>query len=204
MLPSIINAIIITSAFSSGSACVYLASRTLFGLSREGHAPAFFQHCNRYGVPVYAVGATSIFLPLAYLVLGSGPSLVFSWLVNITTVSGLIGWAVLEISYLRMYYAFKAQGRSRDELVYKSPLQPFTAWFGLVWVVLVIIFSGMLTDVHSLYNNGLTCPRLFGLLPRKLLDQQLLECLREHPDLHCSLHLLQIFLEIKDLQHHRN
>ncbi|EFX05535.1 amino acid permease [Grosmannia clavigera kw1407] len=141
-LPSIINAIVITSALSSGSACVYLASRTLFGLSREGHAPKFFQHCNRFGVPVYAVGATAIFLPLAYLVLGSSASVVFGWFVNITTVSGLIGWAVLEISFLRMYYAFKAQGHSRDELPYKSPLQPYTAWFALVFVILVILFSG--------------------------------------------------------------
>jgi amino acid transporter len=121
---------------------VYIASRTLYGLAHDGHAPAIFGRCNRWGVPVYAVGLTVLLLPLAYLVLGSGASVAFGWLVNITTVAALISWVVLAGAYLRMYYAFKVQGRSRDELVYKSPLQPYISWFTLIITSLIILFSG--------------------------------------------------------------
>lgn len=103
-----------TSAISSASACIFIASRTLYGLSRDGHAPGFFQKCNRFGTPYFAVGMTCILMPLGYMTLGSSASTVFSWFVNITTVAGLIGWIVIEVTYMRFYAGMKAQGHSRE------------------------------------------------------------------------------------------
>jgi amino acid transporter len=114
VLPSIINAIVCTSAFSCGSACVFLASRTLYGLAEDGQAPRILLRTNRFGTPYLAIGASLIFMPLVYLSLGSNSSVVFGWFVNITTIAGLIGWLVIEVTYLRFYYALKVQGISRD------------------------------------------------------------------------------------------
>lgn len=144
-LPSIINVVVCTSAISSGSACIFLASRTLYGLSADGHAPKFFMRCNRWGTPVRAIALSLIPSPLVYMVVNNNASVVFGWFVNITTVAGLIGWLVIQISYLRFYYALKKQGISRDELPYKGPLQPYVAWFTLLMVFLIIFFSGMST-----------------------------------------------------------
>ncbi|KAH8691464.1 amino acid permease/ SLC12A domain-containing protein [Talaromyces proteolyticus] len=141
-VPSIINAVVCTSAVSSGSACIFIASRTLYGLSRDGHAPKLFQSCNRFGTPHYAVGLTCLFLPLVYLNVANNTSIVFGWFVNITTVAGLIGWIVIEITYLRFYSGLKTQHISRNELPYRSPLQPYTAWITLFAVFLVVFFSG--------------------------------------------------------------
>ncbi|RYN27113.1 Arginine permease [Alternaria tenuissima] len=142
VLPSIINAIVCTSAFSCGSACVFLASRTLYGLAEDGQAPKVLLRTNRFGTPYLAIGASLIFMPLVYLSLGSNSSIVFGWFVNITTIAGLIGWLVIEGTYLRFYYALKAQGISRDRLAYKSPMQPYLAWVTGGALVLVILFSG--------------------------------------------------------------
>ena len=158
VLPSIINAIVCTSAFSCGSACVFLASRTLYGLAEDGQAPKVLLRTNRFGTPYLAIGASLIFMPLVYLSLGSNSSVVFGWFVNITTIAGLIGWLVIEGTYLRFYYALKAQGISRDRkltfapfaeimlmfsgLAYKSPMQPYLAWVTGGALVLVILFSG--------------------------------------------------------------
>jgi yeast amino acid transporter len=152
-LPSIINAVVCTSAFSSGSSCIFLASRTLYGLSQEGQAPKLFQKCNRFGTPYLAVAASLLLTPLVYLSVASTPSIVFGWLVNITTVSGLISWVAIEATYLRFYHAMKVQGYPRDELPYKSPLQPFTAWFTMISIIVVIFFSGI-----PLYNLLLIIP----------------------------------------------
>ncbi|KAE9968107.1 hypothetical protein BLS_006015 [Venturia inaequalis] len=142
VLPSIINAIVCTSAFSCGSSCIFLASRTLLGMSEEGHAPRLFLRTNRFGTPYLAVAASLIFMPLVYLALGTSSSIVFGWFVNITTVAGLIGWVVICITYLRFFYGLKYQHINRDRLPYKSPLQPYMAWSTLLALTLVILFSG--------------------------------------------------------------
>ncbi|TQN68388.1 Proline-specific permease [Colletotrichum shisoi] len=112
VLPSIINAVVCTSAISSDSACVFIASRTLYGLSCDGHAPKILQRCNRFGTPHYAVELTCALTPLVYLNVANNTSVVFGWFVNITTVAGLIGWMVIEVTYLRFYAGLKAQGYS--------------------------------------------------------------------------------------------
>uniref|UniRef100_A0A093VJD9 Putative proline-specific permease put4 n=1 Tax=Talaromyces marneffei PM1 TaxID=1077442 RepID=A0A093VJD9_TALMA len=146
VIPSIINAVVCTSAFSSGSACIFIASRTLYGLSQDGHAPKIFQRCNRFGVPHYAVGLTCVLVPLVYLNVGSNTCVVFGWFVNITTVAGLIGWIVIE-------------GISQNELPYRGPLQPYAAWATLLIVFLIVFFFGFSVFVkgHFTASGFLTC-----------------------------------------------
>ncbi|UKZ52839.1 hypothetical protein TrVGV298_006626 [Trichoderma virens] len=159
VVPSIINAVVCTSAISSGSACIFIASRTLYGLSCDGHAPRIFQRCNRFGTPYYAIGLTCLLLPLVYLNVANNTSVVFGWFVNITTVSGLIGWVVIEVTYLRFYAGLKKQGYSRDSLPYKSPLQPYVSWATVFVVSLVILFSGFDVFVKGKFTAAgfLTC-----------------------------------------------
>ncbi|KAF2206285.1 hypothetical protein CERZMDRAFT_115817 [Cercospora zeae-maydis SCOH1-5] len=142
VLPSIINAIVCTSAFSCGSACVFLASRTLYGLAEEGQAPRWFLKTNRLGTPYLAVAASVIFTPLVYLALGSSSSVVFGWFVNITTIAGLVGWLVICVTYLRFFYGMRCQGINRNRLPYKSPLQPYVAWSTPFALILVILTPG--------------------------------------------------------------
>ncbi|CAI7577447.1 unnamed protein product [Penicillium bialowiezense] len=150
VVPHIINAVVCTSAISGSSSCIFIASRTLYGLSQDGHAPKFFQRCNRFGTPYYAVGLTVLLLPLMYMSLGSSAATVFSWFVNITTVAGLIGWIVIGGTYLRFYACLKKQGYSRDELPYRTPFQPYTAWASLFMVVMIVLTSGF--DVFTKGN----------------------------------------------------
>lgn len=63
---------ILTSAFSSGNSCTFLASRTLHGLALDGHAPEIFLHLNRYGVPWVAVIASTAWGAVAYLSVNKG------------------------------------------------------------------------------------------------------------------------------------
>ncbi|KAG9496423.1 hypothetical protein J7337_013011 [Fusarium musae] len=159
VVPSIINAVVCTSAISSGSACIFIASRTLFGLSCDGHAPQFFQRCNRFGTPHYAVGMSCLLSPLVYLTVVNNTSVVFSWFVNITTVAGLIGWVVIQVTYLRFFAGLKKQGYSREDLPYKSPFQPYVAWATLLVVSLVILFCGFDVFVkgHFTAQGFITC-----------------------------------------------
>jgi amino acid transporter len=57
-LPSIINAVILTSAFSAGNSVLYASSRTLYGLACAGQAPHFLRKCTRKGLPIWCVFIT--------------------------------------------------------------------------------------------------------------------------------------------------
>lgn len=54
VLPSIINAVVITSAFSSGNGVLFLASRTLVGLAADGYAPKFLLKTNRFSYATFS------------------------------------------------------------------------------------------------------------------------------------------------------
>lgn len=39
-------------------------------------------------------------------------------------------------------HGLKAQGKSRDDLPYKSPFQPYASWFALIFASIVVFFKG--------------------------------------------------------------
>ncbi|KAI9051197.1 hypothetical protein LZ554_005299 [Drepanopeziza brunnea f. sp. 'monogermtubi'] len=76
---SMINAIVITSAWSSGNSFLYMSSRSLYSLAVAGSAPKIFARCTKQGVPYMAVGFTALFSGLAYLNVASDSAKVFNW-----------------------------------------------------------------------------------------------------------------------------
>ncbi|KAJ5632625.1 amino acid permease [Penicillium lividum] len=60
VVPHIINAIVLTSAWSSGNSTLLSGSRILYGLAREGQAPKFLARTNRWGVPYMGVLAIGV------------------------------------------------------------------------------------------------------------------------------------------------
>jgi len=142
VLPSIINAVILTSASSSANAFLYTGSRYLFGLAQLGQAPRFLLKCSRTGVPYYCVAMTAAVSLLTYMSCSSGANVVFTWFQNLTTIAGLFTWSSICIAYIRFHAALKAQGVDRNTLVFKSPFQPFLAWASLIYFALIILFNG--------------------------------------------------------------
>lgn len=68
-------------------------------MSLDRQAPQIFARVNKQGVPIYAVGFTSLFAFLSYLSLGSGgAALAFTWLLNLSTIAGLIAWGELNLA----------------------------------------------------------------------------------------------------------
>lgn len=142
-LPSVINAVILTSAWSAGNSDLYAASRTLYALALEGMAPKCLRYCTRRGLPLWCVVITALFGPLAYLACGGkGANLAFDWLYNLSAISGLLCWWAILLSYLRFYYGLKKQGLTRDSHPYQAPWQPWLSWYGFIWFTLIILFNG--------------------------------------------------------------
>ncbi|KAH6673493.1 amino acid permease/ SLC12A domain-containing protein [Halenospora varia] len=143
VLPSIVNACILTSAWSAGNSYCYIGARMIVAMAVDRQAPQFFAKVNRWGVPYFAVLASFAFGPLAYLSLGSGGAAqAFTWLLNLSTVAGLLAWMTLCICFIRFNSACKAQNINRDHLPFKGRLQPYSAWVGAIGSGIIVLFSG--------------------------------------------------------------
>lgn len=201
VVPSIINAVVCTSAISAGSACVFIASRTLYGLSCDGHAPKAMQKCNRFGVPYYAVGLTCLPLPLVYLSVASSASEVFGWFINITTLAGMIGWIVIEITYLRFYQGLKQQGYSRDGMVVPMIRLLRRATLTNYRAALQGAFTALHIILHS-STDFLDCPFLgFRCFHQgELHSCWLRHLLYQSGHFRSALHLLQADTEVQSSQ----
>lgn len=139
ILPSIINAGILTSAWSAGNAYLYLSSRSLYSLSLAGNAPKVFTRCTRYGLPIYAVAASSCFTLLSYLSVSSQAGQVFNWFVSLTNTSGYTSWAVCCVILLRFRKACNFQGVT---LPYRARIQPWASWICLPIFVFLLLTNG--------------------------------------------------------------
>lgn len=141
-LPSIINAVILIAAVSAGNSDLYAASRTLYGLACSGQAPRFLRKCTKAGLPIWCVAITSLGGLLAFLNVSDNGNTVFEWFVNLTSITGLITWDIILITYIRFYNGLKHQGIDRNTLPYKAPFQPYASYFGVLFVSLIIFFNG--------------------------------------------------------------
>jgi amino acid transporter len=83
VLPDIVNAIVLTSAFSAGNSYVYCASRSLFGMALEGKAPRFLTKCTKNGVPIYCIGVVLLIALTSFLQLSNGAAVVLQWFVSL-------------------------------------------------------------------------------------------------------------------------
>lgn len=142
VLPHIVNAMVLTAAFSAGNSYVYCASRSLYGLALEGKAPRVLRKCTRSGVPVYCVAIVLVISLLSFLQLGSQAAVVLSWFVSLVTASQLINFSCMTATYLFFYRALKAQGVSRDSLPYKGFWQPYAAIYAFVMTFIMTFVGG--------------------------------------------------------------
>ncbi|KAK6219059.1 Sphingolipid C9-methyltransferase 1 [Pestalotiopsis sp. IQ-011] len=100
VLNHIMNAVILTSAWSSGNSFLYAASRMLYGMACSGDAPKIFSRCAKSGVPCYAVLASFCLGFLAFLNVSNAGGQVFNWLTSIVVGNGFISWIAILITYL--------------------------------------------------------------------------------------------------------
>ncbi|KAH8595201.1 amino acid permease/ SLC12A domain-containing protein [Bisporella sp. PMI_857] len=142
VIPHLMNAVLLFVVLSAANSNVYSGSRILMGMVKDGTAPNFMQKTTKQGVPYAAVLFTAAFGLLAYINLGNTGGIVFEWFLNISAVAGFIAWASINLCHIQFMRALKAQGISRDSLPYKAWGQPYFAWFGLCFNIIIIFTQG--------------------------------------------------------------
>lgn len=97
VLPSIVNALVLLSVFSTGNAAVYTTSRAITALSLRGGAPAIFKRQNRNGVPYVSVIAVLAYSCISYLSVSNGSVKVLTWFTSIVGGANLVNWVCIAV-----------------------------------------------------------------------------------------------------------
>jgi amino acid transporter len=89
---------------------------------------------------------------LAYLNVSKNGGTVFEWFVHITSITGLITWDIILITYVRFYQGLAYHQIDRDTLPYKAPFQPYASYFGIFFISLIILFNGFQVFLLKSWN----------------------------------------------------
>lgn len=152
---SFMNAIILTAVLSAGNSGLYASTRMLYALSKEGQAPACFGRVNKRGVPVNSLLLTASLGLFAFLTSLIGEGTAYSWIVNISGMSGFIAWVGIAISHYRFRRAFKAQNKPLSHIPYKASLFPFGPLLALALCIFIIAgqnYSAFIGDEIDWYG----------------------------------------------------
>lgn len=135
---------------------------------RSSTNPRIFLKCTKRGIQIYGVGFAALWTGLAYMSVSAGAQIVFFWFLKIGTIASLFTWCSILVVYLHFRQALMLQGVNRNDFHFKSPFQPYTAWFALYYIALIIVFNGweVLTKVNWSVEGFITAyvgiPIYFG------------------------------------------
>lgn len=136
-LPSVLNACILLFVVSSANYSLHRATRTIFLLSREKHAPIILSRIDGRGRPVYALGLCSVLATLAYMNISSDCRVLFGYFVNLVSTFGLLAWISILITHIAFVQARRAQGVPDEALAFTAPFGRLGSLITLVCCVIV-------------------------------------------------------------------
>ncbi|QLQ81237.1 hypothetical protein HG537_0E05930 [Torulaspora globosa] len=165
ILPHIINACIMTSAYSCGTGVLYGSSRTLHAMAMRGEAPKIFKKVNRFGVPYYSTGCACLFTLLAYLNCSKSSSVVFNWLSNIATISGFVSWVLVSTVYLKFRKVID-QLDLNDRVPFRVRFQKIGAYCSIVFFTLLGLTNGYAVFIKGNWDTStfFTCYITIGFV----------------------------------------
>jgi AAT family amino acid transporter len=143
----IVNFVVITAALSSCNAGIFSGGRLLYSLSINGYAPEKFAHLSENGVPHRAVMA-AVMVPMIGVVLNYFvPDKAFQYVMAAVTFIGLMVW--IAILYTQMRFRKSLTPAQAESLSYRTPWWPYSSWFALAFIVLVIVLMGLHEDARA-------------------------------------------------------
>ncbi|KAF9234073.1 general APC amino acid permease [Melanogaster broomeanus] len=158
-MASVVNAGLITSAFSAGNSFLFAASRILQALAFMGQAPAIFKGKEDSDTPYVVLSLSccglksdrtqSAFSLLSFLSVSNGASTVF----RLSTVGDLLSWATINLTYLYFYKGLKHQNIDRTKFVYWSRFQPWLSIWGLFMCIFVTLINGFQAFWNFKFNR---------------------------------------------------
>ncbi|KAK1634680.1 amino acid permease [Colletotrichum phormii] len=141
-IPSVVNAVVITSAWSASNQSLLAGTRVLFGLALKGQAPKIFLRTTAWGTPYVCVLLFTAFMFLSFMSLSNGALTVFWWLVDLTAAGVLVSWSAILLNHIRLKTAMKKQGIEFSRLPWNNSWTLYSSYVALVLCIVILFTSG--------------------------------------------------------------
>lgn len=151
VLPSFINACLLIFISSSANTDLYIWSRQIYGLAKDGAAPKIFLKLNRFDVPFIGCSFAAVFGLLAYMNTKESAAEVFGYITSTVSVFGIINWIYILVAYIGYHRSIKAQNIGREEIPFRMWFQPYTSYVTLFLIAIVTIFNGYSAFIISFH-----------------------------------------------------
>ncbi|CUM64879.1 uncharacterized protein PRCAT00002495001 [Priceomyces carsonii] len=142
VLPSFINACLLMFVLSTGISDLYICSRQLYGLAKDGAAPKIFLKMNKFNIPFIGCLFAAIFGVLAYMNVKESSAESFGYITSTVSVFGILNWAYILISYIGFHRAVTSQDVPSAKIPFKMWFQPYSAYVTLFFVLVITFFFG--------------------------------------------------------------
>lgn len=135
----LVNFIILIAVLSAANASMYSSTRILWHLGKTGQAPRVFGKINSVAVPVFALLASAFIGSLVFLSSFIGNGKLFTYLVQISSLSGFIAWFGIALSHYQFRKKYLNQLGGTAILKYKAKFYPYAQIISMVVLVFIII-----------------------------------------------------------------
>ena len=154
----LINFVVITAALSSCNAGIFSGGRLLYALAQNGYAPSPLAKLSQYGVPHRAVIMTVAVCMSGVVLNYFVPDKAFQYIMAAVTFVGLMVW--IAILCTQMQFRRSLSPAQIAGLGYRAPWWPYSSWFALAFIFLVVVLMGMHEDARMALILG---PCLLGV-----------------------------------------
>ncbi|KAI1381186.1 proline-specific permease [Hypoxylon crocopeplum] len=141
-IPSVVNAVVITSAWSAANQALLAGTRVLFGLALKGQAPRVFLRTTSWGTPYVCVLLYTALMFLSFMSLSSSALTVFWWFVDLTAAGVLVSWSVILLNHIRLKMAMAEQGIPASRLPWHNWWTIYSSSISLFMCILILFTSG--------------------------------------------------------------
>jgi amino acid transporter, AAT family len=146
----IVNFVVLTAALSSCNSGMYSTGRMLRDLALNSQGPRLFTRLTAHGTPLAGTTFSAALMLAGVWINYEWPGDAFHKIVSFATVSGMWAWIMILVCQLR--YRSRAERGLLPRSSFPAPGSPWTSWFALGFIGLVIVLMGIDEDARiSLY-----------------------------------------------------
>lgn len=136
-----LNVVILTAALSVYNSCVYSNSRMLYGLAKQGNAPRSLLWVNTRGVPLRALGLSSLATGTCVLLNYLMPDGALGLLMALVVSALVLNWFIISLTHLRFRAAKRKEGTATRFPSWGYPLTNYLCLAFLAGILVIMLLT---------------------------------------------------------------
>jgi L-asparagine transporter-like permease len=133
-----LNFVILTAALSVYNSCIYVNSRTLYGLALQNNAPQIFTKVTKKGVPanaqILSAFLTFTVVPLNYFLPNWFDA--FQTVLRFSILCLLINWFLIVAAHINFRKQIQLENRKN---IFPAPFYPYINYLSLAFIFFILI-----------------------------------------------------------------